>query len=161
MWRPLECCLYRLVAHFQEEHSLGETRLSRMPVRIEYDEEVSDEAWRSDWPAVPPPSVGQATTLTWKVIRSGIAPIDRKDILIKRRFWSVRTVTREGTAFQVEDHTLADGPEKTFGYCSTKGTNPSRLCCNWRKNHKVTAALQYACGGFQRVTLGHSSRRQR
>jgi len=28
-------------------------RLSRMPVRIEYNEEVSDEAWRSDWPAVP------------------------------------------------------------------------------------------------------------
>jgi len=24
-----------------------------MPVRIDYNEEVSDEAWRSDWPAVP------------------------------------------------------------------------------------------------------------
>ena len=36
---------------------LGEVRLldrlSVMPVRIEYNDAGSDDAWRSDWPAVP------------------------------------------------------------------------------------------------------------
>jgi len=28
-------------------------RLSQMPVRIDYKEKMSDDAWRSDWPAIP------------------------------------------------------------------------------------------------------------
>jgi hypothetical protein len=52
MWRPLEVFLYDWWPVLGEVRLLD--RLSRMPVRIEYKEMVSDGAWRSDWPAVPP-----------------------------------------------------------------------------------------------------------
>ncbi len=51
MWRPLEVFLYDWWPIRGEVRLLE--RLSEMPVRIEYKEEMSDEAWRSDWPAVP------------------------------------------------------------------------------------------------------------
>ena len=51
MWRPLEVFLYDWWPILGEVRLLD--RLSRMPVRIEYNEMVSDEAWRSDWPAAP------------------------------------------------------------------------------------------------------------
>jgi hypothetical protein len=51
MWRPLEVFLYDWWPVLGDVRLLD--RLSRMPVRIEYQEAVSDEAWRSDWPAVP------------------------------------------------------------------------------------------------------------
>ena len=50
MWRPLEVFLFDWWPILGEIRLLD--RLSRMPVRIEYNEAVSDEAWRSDWPAV-------------------------------------------------------------------------------------------------------------
>ena len=56
MWRPLEVFLYDWWPILGEIRLFD--RLSRMPVRIEYNEAVSDEAWRSDWPAVAPPSAG-------------------------------------------------------------------------------------------------------
>ena len=51
MWRPLEVFLYDWWPILGEVRLLD--RLSRMPVRIEYKETVSDGAWRSDWPATP------------------------------------------------------------------------------------------------------------
>ena len=51
MWRPLEVFLYDWWPILGEIRL--KDRLSQMPVRIEYKEAVSDEAWRSDWPAVP------------------------------------------------------------------------------------------------------------
>ena len=51
MWRPLEVFLYDWWP-IRAEVRLFE-RLSTMPVRIEYADMVSTEAWRSDWPAVP------------------------------------------------------------------------------------------------------------
>jgi len=50
MWRPLEVFLYdwwpiRAEAHLSD-------RLSTMPVRIEYTETGSTDAWRGDWPAL-------------------------------------------------------------------------------------------------------------
>ena len=51
MWRPLEVFLYDWWPILGEVRLLD--RLSRMPVRIEYKGVVSDEAWQSDWPAVP------------------------------------------------------------------------------------------------------------
>lgn len=52
MWRPLEVFLYDWWP-IRAEVRLFE-RLSTMPVRIEYKDMVSTEAWRSDWPAVRP-----------------------------------------------------------------------------------------------------------
>jgi hypothetical protein len=37
-------------------------RLSIMPVRIEYKQEVADDAWRSDWPAAPASRAARSTT---------------------------------------------------------------------------------------------------
>jgi hypothetical protein len=51
MWRPLEVFLYDWWPIRGEIQLLD--RLSAMPVRIEYEGAVSDDAWRSDWPAVP------------------------------------------------------------------------------------------------------------
>jgi hypothetical protein len=51
MWRPLEVFLYDWWP-IRAEVRLFE-RLSRMPVRIEYRETASPEAWRRDWPAAP------------------------------------------------------------------------------------------------------------
>jgi hypothetical protein len=50
MWRPLEVFLYDWWP-VRAEIRLSE-RLSTMPVRIEYKETASSDAWRSDWPAV-------------------------------------------------------------------------------------------------------------
>jgi hypothetical protein len=55
MWRPLEVFLYDWWPILGEVRLLD--RLSAMPVRIEYKETMSDDAWRSDWPAVPPSSL--------------------------------------------------------------------------------------------------------
>ena len=51
MWRPLEVFLYDWWPILGEVRLLD--RLSGMPVRIEYAPRVSDDAWRSDWPAAP------------------------------------------------------------------------------------------------------------
>jgi hypothetical protein len=51
MWRPLEVFLYDWWPVLGEVRLLD--RLGAMPVRIEYKETVSDDAWRADWPAVP------------------------------------------------------------------------------------------------------------
>jgi len=51
MWRPLEVFLYDWWPIRAEARLFD--RLSIMPVRIEYQDTVSTDAWRSDWPAVP------------------------------------------------------------------------------------------------------------
>jgi hypothetical protein len=51
MWRPLEVFLYDWWPIRAEARLLQ--RLSTMPVRIEYNQTAPDDAWRSDWPAVP------------------------------------------------------------------------------------------------------------
>lgn len=51
MWRPLEVFLYDWWPIRADARLFD--RLSAMPVRIEYKAEVSSDAWRSDWPAVP------------------------------------------------------------------------------------------------------------
>lgn len=51
MWRPLEVFLYDWWPIRAEVRLFD--RLSTMPVRIEYENMVSTNAWRSDWPAVP------------------------------------------------------------------------------------------------------------
>ena len=51
MWRPLEVFLYDWWPILGDARLLD--RLSGMPLRIEYNATVSDDAWRSDWPAVP------------------------------------------------------------------------------------------------------------
>ena len=50
MWRPLEVFLYDWWPILGEIRLLD--RLSVMAVQIEYSENISDDAWRSDWPAV-------------------------------------------------------------------------------------------------------------
>ncbi len=50
MWRPLEVFLYDWWP-IRGEARLYD-RLSQMPVRIEYQQAASTDAWRSDWPAV-------------------------------------------------------------------------------------------------------------
>ena len=50
MWRPLEVFLYDWWPILGEVRLLD--RLSQMPVRLQYKETGSDDAWRSDWPAV-------------------------------------------------------------------------------------------------------------
>ncbi len=51
MWRPLEVFLYDWWPIRAEARLFD--RLSTMPVRIEYDQTASTDAWRDDWPAVP------------------------------------------------------------------------------------------------------------
>jgi hypothetical protein len=51
MWRPLEVFLYDWWP-IRAEVRLFQ-RLSTIPVRMEYTETASTDAWRSDWPAVP------------------------------------------------------------------------------------------------------------
>jgi hypothetical protein len=51
MWRPLEVFLYDWWPILGEVRLLD--RLSKMPVRIEYEESTRDDAWQRDWPAVP------------------------------------------------------------------------------------------------------------
>jgi hypothetical protein len=50
MWRPLEVFLYDWWP-VKAEVRLSE-RLSKMPVKIEYNEMASPDAWQFDWPAV-------------------------------------------------------------------------------------------------------------
>ena len=52
MWRPLEVFLYDWWPIRADGRLLQ--RLSTMPVRIEYKEAAPADAWRSDWPEVPP-----------------------------------------------------------------------------------------------------------
>jgi hypothetical protein len=52
MWRPLEVFLYDWWPVLGEARLID--RLGEMPVRIEYEGHLSDDAWRSDWPAVAP-----------------------------------------------------------------------------------------------------------
>ena len=52
MWRPLEVFLYDWWPIRGEGRLLQ--RLSTMPVRIEYAGTIQTDAWRSDWPAMPP-----------------------------------------------------------------------------------------------------------
>jgi hypothetical protein len=56
MWRPLEVFLYDWWP-VRAEIRLVE-RLSAMPVRINYRGVGTPEAWRADWPAVPPQAEG-------------------------------------------------------------------------------------------------------
>jgi hypothetical protein len=52
MWRPLEVFLYDWWP-IRADARLGD-RLSAMPVRISYRTDADSEAWRWDWPVVPP-----------------------------------------------------------------------------------------------------------
>ncbi len=54
MWRPLEVFLYDWWP-IRADARLAD-RLSAMPVRISYKTDANADAWRSDWPAAPPPS---------------------------------------------------------------------------------------------------------
>ena len=51
MWRPLEVFLYDWWPIRAQGRLLQ--RLSTMPVRINYRDTASSDAWRSDWPAMP------------------------------------------------------------------------------------------------------------
>jgi hypothetical protein len=59
MWRPLEIFLYDWWP-IRADARLCD-RLSEMPVRIVYAADVSSDAWRADWPAVPAVSQSSAT----------------------------------------------------------------------------------------------------
>jgi uncharacterized protein len=50
---------------------------------------------------------------------------------------------------------LRDGPEKTFAVLLDQGDEPVSALLRFAKEHNITAAHLTACGGFQRVTLGH------
>src|SRR5215470_10110862 len=52
MWRPLEVFLYDWWP-IRNEATLSD-RLAAMPVRIQYANATAPDAWRADWPAVPP-----------------------------------------------------------------------------------------------------------
>jgi hypothetical protein len=71
MWRPLEVFLYDWWPVLDEIRLLD--RLGAMPVRIEYTETASDDAWRADWPAVPsgarPDSGSRASRTTLTSVR--------------------------------------------------------------------------------------------
>jgi hypothetical protein len=53
MWRPMEVFLYDWWP-IRADARLAD-RLSAMPVRISYKTDANSDAWRSDWPAAPPP----------------------------------------------------------------------------------------------------------
>ena len=50
---------------------------------------------------------------------------------------------------------LRDGPERTFTVLLDEGDEPVSALLQFARDHKITAAHLTACGGFQRVTLGH------
>ena len=78
----------------------------------------------------------------------------QQSILIKQRCWNVGTVTK--TERHSMKHTLLrDGPEKTFAVLLDQGDEPVSALLQFARDHKITAAHLTACGGFQRVTLGH------
>jgi hypothetical protein len=60
MWRPLEVFLYDWWPIVGDIRLLN--RLGVMPVRVEYKPTASDDAWRSDWPAVPSSARREAET---------------------------------------------------------------------------------------------------
>jgi len=62
MWRPLEVFLYDWWPIRAEGRLLQ--RLSTMPVRIEYKETASTDAWRADWPEVPAAEVARSALTT-------------------------------------------------------------------------------------------------
>lgn len=57
MWRPLEIFLYGWWPIRREARLYD--RLSIMPVRIAYSGTAEPEAWRRDWPAMPPAQTPQ------------------------------------------------------------------------------------------------------
>jgi len=59
MSRPMEVFLYDWWP-IRADAQLAD-RLSAMPVRISYKTDANPEAWRSDWPAAPPPAKPLAT----------------------------------------------------------------------------------------------------
>jgi hypothetical protein len=61
MWRPLEVFLYDWWPIRAEARLLQ--RLSTIPVRIEYEEAVPSDAWRSDWPEVPAVEAPKGTAI--------------------------------------------------------------------------------------------------
>jgi hypothetical protein len=75
MWCPLEVFLYDWWPILGEARLLH--RLSRMPVRIEYKEMMSDDAWRSDWPAVP--TLQAATTRAWRSVTRSAMPFENTE----------------------------------------------------------------------------------
>jgi len=79
MWRPLEVFLYDWWPIRSEGRLLD--RLSEMPVRIEYNDRMSDQAWRSDWPAVPASSVAPSPPLQQErtSARTPAMPVDDID----------------------------------------------------------------------------------
>jgi hypothetical protein len=54
MWRPMEVFLYDWWP-IRADAQLAD-RLSAMRVRLSYKTDANPEAWRSDWPAAPPPA---------------------------------------------------------------------------------------------------------
>ena len=64
MWRPLEVFLYDWWPILGEARLFD--RLAGMPVRIEYGETASGDAWRTDWPAAAPAGGTE--------VRTGIGP---------------------------------------------------------------------------------------
>jgi hypothetical protein len=62
MWRPMEVFLYDWWP-IRFEATLFD-RLSLMPVRIAYTKDAASEAWRWDWPAVPPTPTKPQTPLS-------------------------------------------------------------------------------------------------
>jgi hypothetical protein len=79
MWRPLEVFLYDWWPIRGEVRLLD--RLAGMPVRIEYAERKSPEAWRSDWPEVPAatPSSNPNPDDHEALGRTGLGAEDRRD----------------------------------------------------------------------------------
>jgi hypothetical protein len=71
MWRPMEVFLYDWWP-IRADARLAD-RLSAMPVRISYKTDASSEAWRSDWPAAPPP-VKPSTAADRRSSREGLPP---------------------------------------------------------------------------------------
>jgi hypothetical protein len=80
MWRPLEVFLYDWWP-IREEARLSD-RLSAMPVKIVYEAQMSSDAWRSDWPAVP---AGNQSSTARRPLRS-----DASDTIVPRHPHDIR-----------------------------------------------------------------------
>ena len=78
-----------------------------------------------------------------------------QSISIKQRCWNVGTVTTTERHFH-ETHTLARRPREDLRrYLLDQGDEPVSAVLQFARDRKITAAHLTACGGFQRVTLGH------
>jgi len=76
MWRPLEVFLYDWWPIRAEGRLLQ--RLSTMPVRLDYAETNSTDAWRSDWPAVAVAEPSRLDKIPEKTAREvGMKPRDK------------------------------------------------------------------------------------